>query len=87
MIFALQIHISQQRACYLYLEPFYHPLIVNKHPQRKPFFERVHPQNLTMPLKNDGWKMSFLLGLPIFRGYVKFPGSNLFVGSDQGSWQ
>ena len=22
------------------------------------------------PLKNDGWKMSFLLGLPIFRGYM-----------------
>ena len=26
------------------------------------------------PLKNDGWKMSFLLGLPIFRGYDKFLG-------------
>ena len=34
----------------------------------------IHPQNLTYPLKNDGWKMSFLLRLPIFRGYVKFPG-------------
>ena len=28
------------------------------------------------PLKNDGWKMSFLLRLPIFRGYVEFPGCN-----------
>ena len=34
----------------------------------------LHPRNLTCPLKNDGWKMSFLLGLPLFRGYVKFPG-------------
>ena len=34
----------------------------------------LHPRNLTWPLKNDGWKMSFLLGLPIFKGYVKFPG-------------
>ena len=36
--------------------------------------KNIHPRNLTYPLKNDGWKMSFLLGLPIFRGYVKFPG-------------
>ena len=28
----------------------------------------LHPRNLTWPLKNDGWKMSFLLGLPILRG-------------------
>ena len=28
------------------------------------------------PLKNDAWKMSFLLGLPIFRGCVKFLGCN-----------
>ena len=34
----------------------------------------IHPPNLTQPLKNDGWKMSFLLGLPISRGYVKFLG-------------
>ena len=26
------------------------------------------------PLKMDGWKMSFLLGFPIFRGYVKLRG-------------
>ncbi len=34
------------------------------------------PKFNSSPLKNDGWKMSFLLGLPIFRGYgyVKFPG-------------
>ena len=25
----------------------------------------------------DGWKMSFLLGWYIFRGYVKFQGSNV----------
>ena len=30
-------------------------------------------------LKNDGWKMSFLLGLPIFRGYVKFQGCMGFL--------
>ena len=29
-----------------------------------------HP-SLTCPLKNGGWKTSFLLGRPIFRGYVK----------------
>ena len=28
------------------------------------------------PLKIDDWKISFLLGLPIFRGYVKFLGCN-----------
>ena len=27
---------------------------------------------LTWPLKIDGWKMYFLLGMPIFRGYVSF---------------
>jgi len=26
------------------------------------------PKFFTWPLKNDAWKMSFLLGLPIFRG-------------------
>ena len=35
----------------------------------------LHPRNLTWNLKNDGWKMSFLLGFPISRGYVKFQGS------------
>ena len=39
----------------------------------------LHPRNLTWPLKNDGWKMSFLLGLRIFRGYVKFQGCILKV--------
>ena len=32
----------------------------------------VPPGSLTFsPLKMDAWKMSFLLGLPMFRGYVK----------------
>ena len=31
------------------------------------------------PLKMDGWKMSFLLGFPIFRGYVKDFGGVVFV--------
>ena len=29
---------------------------------------------LTQPLKMDGWNTSFLLGWPIFRGYVSFKG-------------
>ena len=40
---------------------------------------RLHPRNLTWPLKNDGWKMSFLSWLPIFRGYVKFPGCTIWA--------
>ena len=28
-------------------------------------------------MKNDGRKTTFLLGRPIFRGYVKFPGCNI----------
>ena len=32
------------------------------------------------PLKNDVWKMSFLLGLPIFRDYVKFQGCTSIWG-------
>ena len=31
-------------------------------------------------LENDGWKMTFLLRLPIFRGYVKFLECNIFCG-------
>ena len=27
----------------------------------------------------DGWKMSFLLGFPIFRGYVKLQGGMLIL--------
>ena len=34
----------------------------------------------TKPLKNDGWTMSSFLGLPIFRGYIKFPGCMSFGG-------
>ena len=40
---------------------------------------KLHPQNLTWPPKNDGWKMSFLLGLPIFRGLVKLWGGMLLI--------
>ena len=32
------------------------------------------PKFNSSPVKNDGWKTSFLLGLPIFWGYVKFQG-------------
>jgi len=40
--------------------------------------EKLHPRNLTAiaPEKWWDWKMSFLLGLPIFGGYVKFQGCN-----------
>ena len=34
----------------------------------------------------DGWKMSFLLGFPIFRGCVKLRGGNLVVSGTLG-WQ
>ena len=30
------------------------------------------PKFSSSPLKNDGWKITFLLGWPIFRGYVSF---------------
>ena len=34
------------------------------------------------PVKNDGWKTTFLLGRAIFRGYLQLPGSNhLPIGS------
>ena len=32
------------------------------------------PKFNSSPLKNDGWKTTFLLGWYIFRGYVKLPG-------------
>ena len=37
------------------------------------------PRNLTasLPLKNHGWKTTFLLARPILRGYVRFPGCTL----------
>ena len=59
----------------------------NKHQDPPQVHWKLHPRNLTWPLRNDGWKMSFLLGLPIFRGYVKFPGCTWswhFLAS--GSW-
>ena len=34
--------------------------------------EYITSLKLTWPLKVDGWKMNFLLGRPIFRGYVSF---------------
>ena len=34
---------------------------------------------LTYPLKMDGWKTSFLLGWPIFRGYVSFREGKFFL--------
>ena len=33
------------------------------------------PKFNSWPLKNDGWKTTFLLGRPIFRGNVELPGS------------
>ena len=44
------------------------------------------PKFNSLPLKNDGWKMSFLLRLPIFRGYVKFPGCSWMVGGAKFPW-
>ena len=36
----------------------------------------ITPPKFNMsPLENNGWNTSFLLGWPIFRGYVKLPGS------------
>ena len=34
------------------------------------------PETNSSPLKNDGWNASFLLGWPIFRGYVSFREGN-----------
>ena len=36
------------------------------------------PGSLTWPPKNGGWKITFLVGLLIFRGYVKLPGGQWF---------
>ena len=30
------------------------------------------PETNSLPLKMDGWNTTFLLGRPIFRGYVSF---------------
>ena len=40
----------------------------------------LHPGSLTWPLKNDGWKTTFLLGWYIFRGYVKLAGGSFLLG-------
>ncbi len=52
--------------------------------QRQGFFSHISnsttPQKFnSSPLKNDGWKTSFLLGLYIFRGYVKLQVGSLEV--------
>ena len=36
----------------------------------------IPPKFNSLPLKNDGWKITFLLGWLIFRGYVKLPGGS-----------
>ena len=33
--------------------------------------DHLHHRSLTWPLKNGGWKTTFLLGRSLFRGYVK----------------
>ena len=38
------------------------------------YFKVTLPKFNSSPLKNDGWKTTFLLGWYIFRGYVKLPG-------------
>ena len=40
------------------------------------FLELFFPETNSLPLKN-AWKMSFLLGLPICRGYVSFREGNI----------
>ena len=38
------------------------------------------PKTNSSPLKMDGWKTTFLLGRPIFRGYVSFREGTCFFG-------
>ena len=41
------------------------------------------PETNSSPLKMDGWNTSFLLGWPIFGGYVSFrEGRSIFFGGD-----
>ena len=40
--------------------------------------KRITPWKFNIAPENDGWKMSFLLGFPIFRGYVKLRGGTLW---------
>ncbi len=37
------------------------------------------PETSSSPLKMDGWNNTFLLGRPIFRGYVSFREGRLFI--------
>ena len=41
-------------------------------PETVSFREQLPSLKLTWPLKMDGWNTTFLLGRPIFRGYVSF---------------
>ena len=45
-------------------------------PKEKGWLFFLHFRSLTKPMQNDGWKITFFLGRPIFRGYVKLAGSN-----------
>ena len=40
-----------------------------RHPQSE-FPPKIPSRKLTLHLKIDGWKATFLLGRPVFRGYV-----------------
>ena len=50
-------------------------------PERIPkgtIYDGIPSRSLTaQPLRNDGWKTTFLLGWYIFRGYVKLPGGDI----------
>ena len=37
------------------------------------------PKFNSAPLKDDGWKTTFLLGWYIFKGYIKLPGCSMFL--------
>ena len=46
------------------------------------------PETKRSPLKMDGWNTTFLLGRPIFRGYVSFTeGSRISEPSTVESWE
>ena len=44
----------------------------NIHTQNTRMWKEIASLKLTWPPKINGWKMNFLLGWPIFRGYVSF---------------
>ena len=43
-------------------------------PDFRDHFERILPRKLTCPLKNGGWKTTFLLKWLLFMGHVSFQG-------------